>query len=517
MNEITLKRFPAGKAIRLTAGTRPQSGLAGSVTGLLYGSDAHPQPRTLRLLDVALDNIDGRTARAAILAELSDGRCRVVNFANPHCLNVACTDDRYRAALKRSAMVLPDGSGIRIAACLRGEGLRENLNGTDLFPKLCADAAALGLSIYLLGARPGIAEASARAMQARFPTLRVAGCRDGYFDSTDEDRVIDEINRSGADLLFVALGVPMQELWLDRVAHKLKVRTALGVGGLFDFYSGRIPRAPRWLRDVGFEWVWRLMQEPRRMWRRYVIGNPLFLYRIWREHRRQQSLQNLAPWRIRLRQLAAGMRRWMLVQQPRAQRAVIRGMDVAGSGLALLGLSAPLALVALAIRLESPGPIFFSQLRVGRDGRTFRFWKFRSMYVDAEARKQQLMAQNEMTGGVIFKMKNDPRVTRVGRFIRRYSIDELPQLWNILRGDMAIVGPRPALPDEVAQYSSSDRRRLAGTPGLTCIWQVSGRSAIPFAQQVEMDVDYLHDATVTQNLSLILKTVPAVLAGRGAY
>ena len=174
-------------------------------------------------------------------------------------------------------------------------------------------------------------------------------------------------------------------------------------------------------------------------------------------------------------------------------------------------------LVALAIRLESPGPVFFRQIRVGALGKTFAMWKFRSMYIDAEERKAALEAQNEMQGGVIFKMKHDPRVTRVGRIIRRLSVDELPQLWNVLKGDMSLVGPRPALPLEVGQYSLEERGRLDAKPGITCTWQVSGRSDIPFDEQVLLDIDYIREQSVKNDLKLLVKTVPAVISGRGAY
>jgi lipopolysaccharide/colanic/teichoic acid biosynthesis glycosyltransferase len=144
-------------------------------------------------------------------------------------------------------------------------------------------------------------------------------------------------------------------------------------------------------------------------------------------------------------------------------------------------------------------------------------WKFRSMYMDAEARKAELMAQNEMAGGVIFKMKDDPRVTKVGKFIRKTSIDELPQLWNVMTGEMSLVGPRPPVPPEVDQYSLSDRRRLEVIPGITCIWQVSGRSEIPFDQQVELDVQYIESQSFWTDIKILLKTVPALLFGTGAY
>ena len=134
-----------------------------------------------------------------------------------------------------------------------------------------------------------------------------------------------------------------------------------------------------------------------------------------------------------------------------------------------------------------------------------------------EARRAELAQRNEMPGGVLFKMKEDPRITRVGRVIRRLSIDELPQLWNVLRGDMALVGPRPALPAEVSTYSVAERRRLLVRPGITCIWQVSGRSDIPFSRQVEMDLEYILTANLATDLKLLVKTVPAVISGQGAY
>jgi N-acetylglucosaminyldiphosphoundecaprenol N-acetyl-beta-D-mannosaminyltransferase len=163
--------------------------------------------------------------------------------------------------------------------------LRENVNGTDLFPRLCEAASQAGLSIYLLGARPGIAEAAANKMRERYPGLHIAGARDGYFSPEEEAGVVAGINASGAAILLVAFGVPRQELWIERWRTDLQPRVCLGVGGLFDFYSGRIARAPVWMREIGLEWVWRLLQEPKRMWRRYIIGNPLFLSRVWRQTR----------------------------------------------------------------------------------------------------------------------------------------------------------------------------------------------------------------------------------------
>ena len=184
-----------------------------------------------------------------------------------------------------------------------------------------------------------------------------------------------------------------------------------------------------------------------------------------------------------------------------------------------LVLLAPLfAAVAIAIRLHDGGPVLFWQRRVGRDGRVFAFPKFRSMCVDAEAVRAKIAAANQHgADGVTFKMKRDPRITPIGRLIRRTSIDELPQLWCVLKGEMSLVGPRPPIPSEVARYSLADRARLSVTPGLTCIWQVSGRSEIPFPEQVRMDVRYIREQSLATDVKLLLETVPAVIRGKGAY
>ena len=194
-----------------------------------------------------------------------------------------------------------------------------------------------------------------------------------------------------------------------------------------------------------------------------------------------------------------------------------RAQDVFFSLLALIVLAVPMAIVALVIWIDSPGasPIF-SQDRVGRDGKIFKFYKFRSMIPNAEARLKDVLAQNEMDGPV-FKMKNDPRITRVGRFIRRTSIDELPQLINILKGDMSIVGPRPALPREVAQDTEYERQRLYVTPGLTCYWQIQpNRNELTFDEWMELDLKYIQDRNFWLDWKLIFQTIWAVLRMYGA-
>ena len=194
-----------------------------------------------------------------------------------------------------------------------------------------------------------------------------------------------------------------------------------------------------------------------------------------------------------------------------------RACDAVGSLLVLLVLSPLFLLIALLIKLEDGGPVLFAQTRVGKWGRHFKILKFRSMYADAEQRLNELLAQNQHREGVTFKMKNDPRITRVGKWLRRLSLDELPQLINVLIGDMSLVGPRPPVPREVAMYSAAERRRLMATPGITCLWQIGGRAEIDFSGQVKLDVQYIESQTLWGDFKILLKTVPAVLSGRGAY
>jgi exopolysaccharide biosynthesis polyprenyl glycosylphosphotransferase len=195
---------------------------------------------------------------------------------------------------------------------------------------------------------------------------------------------------------------------------------------------------------------------------------------------------------------------------------VKRWMDLLGAGLLLLLLAPVFFGIALIIKFTSRGPVLFVQRRVGKHGRLFDLYKFRSMKPGAERELEMLKAQNEMTGPV-FKMKNDPRVTRIGRILRRYSIDELPQLWNVLKGDMSLVGPRPPVPGEVSLYNRKDRRRLSMRPGITCSWQVKGRNDIPdFETWVEMDLEYIDNWSLGRDFVLLAQTIPAVFSGSGA-
>jgi exopolysaccharide biosynthesis polyprenyl glycosylphosphotransferase len=224
-------------------------------------------------------------------------------------------------------------------------------------------------------------------------------------------------------------------------------------------------------------------------------------------HQRFRSLQSSQ--RMRLKLLV-----WVI--RNKLARNLKRILDFAVA-LAMVIIAAPIMiLTALAIKLDSPGPVLFKQTRVGKWGEQFPCYKFRSMYVDAEQRLKELATLNEADGPV-FKIKDDPRVTRVGRIIRKLSIDELPQLFNVLKGEMSLVGPRPALPREVAQYEYDQIRRLHAMPGITGLQQVSGRSDVDFKRWVELDLQYIAEQSLWKDIQILLKTIPAVIWSKGAY
>lgn len=214
---------------------------------------------------------------------------------------------------------------------------------------------------------------------------------------------------------------------------------------------------------------------------------------------------------------AAAIQNWPVPIPTRFQRLCKRTIDIVGSIALGLVLSPFLLLAALLIKLSSPGPVLFRQVRVGRSGERFLLYKFRSMYVDAEQRLAEVINHNEFADDVKFKSKSDPRVTWIGYILRRTSFDEIPQLWNVLQGEMTLVGPRPPIPDEVRQYNPTQLRRLAVKPGLTCLWQVSGRSNLSFHDQVSLDLEYIQEQGFWTDVKIMVRTIPAVVLMRGAY
>lgn len=251
-----------------------------AIPGLLYGSGSATAPDKVDVLGVPVLNITMDEALEYILSASQGARARQVCFVNTDCVNKAQGDEAYAALLKVSDAVLADGIGIRIAGKILRQEIRQNVNGTDLFPLLCGRLKGSDTGMYLLGGRPGVAEMVRDWVAQNYPGTRVNGLHHGYFSQEELPNLLDDIRNSGAQILFVAFGSPKQDMWIAENLSETGAKVAMGVGGLFDFYSGNIPRAPQWMRELSLEWVFRLMQEPSRMWKRYLLGNAVFLARI---------------------------------------------------------------------------------------------------------------------------------------------------------------------------------------------------------------------------------------------
>lgn len=240
----------------------------------------------LSLLGLSITNVT--MDEALMLISGTNEGVHTMHFVNAHCINVAAKDEAYRTILMKADALFADGSGIRLAGKYLDCPIVDNVNGTDLFPLLCDKFAEQNKKMFLLGSAPEVAHKAGLWAEMRTGKPIIAGTAHGYFKPEEEDALVAQINESGADLLLVALGVPRQEKWIDQVQDRLHVPLCMGVGALFDFYSGTVKRAPKWMRAIGVEWVWRLLLEPRRMWRRYVVGNIVFVVRLLKFKRKEQ-------------------------------------------------------------------------------------------------------------------------------------------------------------------------------------------------------------------------------------
>ncbi|WP_373096453.1 WecB/TagA/CpsF family glycosyltransferase [Zhongshania sp.] len=253
------------------------------LAGMLYGNtkDLRNTP-TFKVFGVEINNVTMNDALATIADSITKRAQKTVFFANAHTLNLAYENANFRELLNKVDYLLPDGSGIEVACRHAGIRRKGNINGTDMLPLLCEQLAASGKSIYMLGGEEGIAKSAMANMKKRYPALRVAGTKNGFFDKNSCADVVADINQSQADIVLVGMGQPLQEQWVAEYRDQLETPVVMAVGGLFDFYAEKVSRAPLWLRELGMEWTWRLIQEPGRMWKRYIIGNPLFLIRLRR-------------------------------------------------------------------------------------------------------------------------------------------------------------------------------------------------------------------------------------------
>lgn len=244
----------------------------------------------INLMDIKFDNFSMKEAIIALSNDMNAGKRKKVYYVNADCFNKAVNDKEYLELLQKGDYILPDGIGVLLACKMLGVGLRENVNGTDMLPFICQMAIEKEYSIYLFGAKPGIAALMREKLLEIYPSLRIAGVRDGYFrDDLAEKEMIDEVNLLKPDILLVALGVPAQEKWIAKHFDELPCRLMIGVGGLFDFYSGNIKRAPLWLREMGMEWIFRLLMEPKKKFKRYTFGNSSFLWQVYRWKRKMSK------------------------------------------------------------------------------------------------------------------------------------------------------------------------------------------------------------------------------------
>jgi exopolysaccharide biosynthesis polyprenyl glycosylphosphotransferase len=689
-----------------------------------------------RLMGVDIDSLTREQFLARIDTYVQSRQPHQITYLNADCLNKCSSDRAYREAILQSDLVYADGMSVVWASRLFGYPLPERVNANDLIPEFCRRAEQKGYRLFLLGGEEGVAERTAAQWVAEYPGLQICGCHSGFFSVEEEVDVLQVIQAAQPDILIVGMGAPKQELWIQRNGKTLGIPVSWGVGGLLDYSAKGIARAPVWMRQCGMEWFWRLCMEPKRLWKRYVLGNILFTFRVgfliftdailvsvawflayfmrsyWKDHLPGSTQQPLNPienyvialpvivlvWIILCASLDLYRRQFMrtafdeltaivkmsllFMVTSMAAAFLMKGLDpsryvlilcsllafvfllfsrvllhrmeknlyqegigriralfvgtsmyaknmikrlqnqsagkyeilgildekrVAGDrfmGQPVLGKNSELAywvdalrpdeifftdpdmkrreilnlvvqcgnstsirqfniltdmfgmitdrayfstdddfsfkvlrqgglsplerickrmldisiasfllilslpflpIICFLIRLSSPGPAIFKHERIGKDGRPLVMYKFRTMYREV----------NEYEEAPI--RKDDPRIIPIGRFLRRTSLDELPQLWNVLKGEMSMVGPRPEMQFIVNQYEPWQKRRLSVLPGITGLWQISGRKDLPLHANLEYDFYYIQNQSLLFDLIILLETVPVVLFGKGAY
>ena len=254
-----------------------------AIPAVLYGEGVATAPDLITILGIPINNVSMSEAIETIMEWLNEAERSQICFVNADCANIAYRNKTYLEVLRKARFCLADGIGLKLAGKLLAREIKQNVNGTDLFPLLCEALSGTGKGLFLLGARPEVPERVRDWINKNYPGVTVSGCHHGYFSPEEEPEVIARIAESGADLLLVAFGAPRQDTWIHDHLRETGVKVAMGVGGLFDFYSGRTARAPLWMREIGMEWLYRFTQEPGRLWKRYFVGNGVFLYRVMLE------------------------------------------------------------------------------------------------------------------------------------------------------------------------------------------------------------------------------------------
>ena len=445
---------------------------------------------------------------------------KTLSFVDATVLNQCRDDKQAYEMLKRAELLVPRGQALQLQLSVYNADLQPSAPTQMLYDELLLELESRQLTTVFLAGDKKMVTALEPLLLQRYPKLKcsVQTLNDQYHFSTAQ--LANQLQQSESQVVISLLESPQQERMLSRLNRLMKDQLFIGIG------TG-LPESLIELKATEST-LWRRISLALRKKRHSILLKPTqwlgYAARWFEAKLRPQgdaAQLNLAllgsGWRSRLLRTLIAVKASSFRMRRAIGALLKRALDLIGVGTGLLLLSPMLIVVALLIKLSSPGPIFYSQMRVGLRGKLFRMWKFRSMYTDADKRKAELEAQNEMAGGVLFKMKRDPRITPIGRIIRRLSIDELPQLLNVLTGEMSLVGPRPALPQEVEAYPVLARARLEVKPGLTGLWQISGRSDLPFDKQVLLDTAYVHTQSTTNDIKLIAKTIPAVVSGKGAY
>jgi exopolysaccharide biosynthesis WecB/TagA/CpsF family protein len=416
-------------------------------------------------------------------------------------------DQRVRMCLEKSTHRFADGIATLIASRLHCGKVPRRITGPD-FTKMGLSQWSGKNMVFIGGSKGGIQKITELFKISSFIHI------DKEFKNLSEDDVIGtiaEIRQRMPDfeIIWLGIGCPKQEIfayYLSRILKKellsngswsskesKKNYKIFCIGAALDFTSGDKKRAPKIMQKLGLEWAFRFLQEPKRLFNRTVIGNLKFLYLCLR-----YKLCNC---------------KYLKTNYKTHKRI----LDIIVSIGLLIFLSPLYFMASLAIYLQDRGPIIYKQARVGKGRVPFKFYKFRSMNVGAEELQENLEKYNESEDGIIFKMKKDPRITPIGRFLRRWSIDELPQLFNVLKGQMSLVGPRPPILRETSNFTQDQLRKFEVKPGITGLWQVSGRSLLPFKRQLELDIEYINNQCLILDLEILMKTIPTILSGRGAY
>lgn len=500
-------------------------------------------------LGLSFDRVTMDQAVARIEEFIREGTPHKIFCPNVALLIRSRKNEQLRRIYETCDLLPADGMGIYYASRLLGDPVPEMVSAVILFFRLVERAAEKGYRLYLFGTKQEILENAVDNLKRQYPTLNIVGCRNGYFTPDDEPQIVQQIARARPDILFVGMSSPLKERFVEQNLERMGVPVCLGVGGTFDVAAGVYKLAPVWMRKLALEWVYRLIQEPRRMWKRYLTTTSIFLCLVFKAFLSRRLFARLRPAKgisgapVTGKPLEAReqydsdspskdslemsatdgsllqVRRTLMEDTQLRQRRfsnfqlrLKRLLDIGVSATSLIILSPLFTLIALAIKLTSPGPVLYRWRVIGRDGRPFVGYKFRTMVPNADRLKERLLDKSEMTGPV-FKIKSDPRVTPVGRILRKFSLDELPQLWSVLKGDMSLVGPRPVGPHEWEHFEDWQRPKLSVTPGMICLWHIRGKPK-EFNEWIKLDLEYIDSWSIWLDIKLLFGAAWYVLSGR---